>query len=152
MQAYNNDLFGNQALPKQSPLRAEMSRAILNITGEDSINEIEKKWIYQNSHQQEDKIDGSGAITFESFGGLFLLTGIVTTCSLAVAMLMNLYKKYQQNAWSKEDDQNECGHRQQEENGDSQEEQGDQNSNEHGNCSDIEKQTTLTVQLSSNTE
>ncbi|KAF7058971.1 hypothetical protein CFC21_065934 [Triticum aestivum] len=140
------------ALPKQSPLRAEMSRAILNITGEDSINEIEKKWIYQNSHQQEDKIDGSGAITFESFGGLFLLTGIVTTCSLAIAMLMNLYKKYQQNAWSKEDDQNECVHGQQGENGDSQEEQGDQNSNEHGNCSDIEKQTTLTVQLSSNTE
>ncbi|XP_020168507.1 glutamate receptor 2.8 [Aegilops tauschii subsp. strangulata] len=140
------------ALPKQSPLRAEMSRAILNITGEDSINEIEKKWIYQNSHQHEDKIDGSGAITFESFGGLFLLTGIVTTCSLAVAMLMNLYKKYQENAWSKEDDQNECGHRQQGANGDSQEEQGDQNSNEHGNCSDIEKQTTLKVPLSSNTE
>ncbi|KAI4990422.1 hypothetical protein ZWY2020_038785 [Hordeum vulgare] len=80
------------ALPKQSPLRAEISRAILNITGEDSINEIEKKWIYQNSHQHEDKIDGSGAITFESFGGLFLLTGVVTTCSLAVAMLMNWYK------------------------------------------------------------
>ncbi|XP_044949210.1 glutamate receptor 2.8-like [Hordeum vulgare subsp. vulgare] len=140
------------ALPKQSPLRAEISRAILNITGEDSINEIEKKWIYQNSHQHEDKIDGSGAITFESFGGLFLLTGVVTTCSLAVAMLMNWYKKYQQNAWSKEDDQNECGHGKQGENGDSQEEQGDQNSNEHGNCSDIEKQTTLTVSLSSNTE
>jgi ionotropic glutamate receptor len=92
-------------------------------------------------------LDGSGAITFESFGGLFLLTGIVTTCSLSVAMLMNYYKKCKQNARSKGDDQNDCGHGQQGENGDSQGNQDDEN----GNCSDIENRTTLPVPLSSNT-
>ncbi|KAM0905460.1 hypothetical protein ACQ4PT_017372 [Festuca glaucescens] len=134
-------------LPKQSPLRAEISRAILNITGGDSIIQIENKWINQNSNQNEDKLDGLGAITFESFGGLFLLTGIVTTCSLSVAMLMNRHKKCKQNARSKGDDQNECGHGQQGENGDSQGNRDDEN----GNCSDIENQTTLSVPLSSNT-
>ncbi|CAM0951454.1 unnamed protein product [Alopecurus aequalis] len=139
------------ALPKQSPLRAEISRAILNITGGESIIEIEKKWINQNSHQNEDKIDGSGAITFGSFGGLFLLTGIVTTCSLSVAMLMNCYKKYQQNAGSKGDGENESEHRQQGENRDSQGEREDQNCDENRKYSDIENQTILSVPLSLNT-
>jgi ionotropic glutamate receptor len=93
-------------------------------------------------------LDGSGAITFETFGGLFLITGIVTTCSLSVAMLMNRYKKCKQNAGSKVEHQNECGHGQQGENGES---QGDQD-DESGNCSDIENQTTSSVPLSSNTD
>ncbi|KAM3024960.1 hypothetical protein ACUV84_038573 [Puccinellia chinampoensis] len=138
------------ALPKKSPLRAELSRAILNITGGDSIIDIEKKWINKNSHQNEDKIDGSGAITVGSFGGLFLLTGIVTTCSLYVALLLNCYKKYQQNTGGKGDDQNECVHGQQGENKDSQGEEGDRD-DENGNCSDIENQKTSSVPLSSNT-
>ncbi|XP_044949149.1 glutamate receptor 2.8-like [Hordeum vulgare subsp. vulgare] len=101
------------ALPKNSPLRAEMSRAILNITGGDTIIQLEKKWIDQNSHENDGTLDGSGAITFECFGGLFLLTGVVTTCSPFVAMLMNRYKKLQQDVRNnKGDDQNECRHKQ----------------------------------------
>uniref|UniRef100_A0ACD5XS16 Uncharacterized protein n=1 Tax=Avena sativa TaxID=4498 RepID=A0ACD5XS16_AVESA len=139
------------ALPKQSPLRAEITKAILNITGGDRIIEIEKKWIDPDSHQNEDTIDGSGAITFGSFGGLFLLTGIVTTCALFVAMMMNRYKKKQQVAGSKGDDQNGCAFGQQEENGDSVGEPGYQNSDDNGNSTDIENQTTLPVPLSSDT-
>jgi ionotropic glutamate receptor len=62
-------------------------------------------------------------------------------------MLMNYYKKCKQNARTKGDDQNDCGHGQQGENGDSQGNQDDEN----GNCSDIENRTTLPVPLSSNT-
>ncbi|XP_044400861.1 glutamate receptor 2.8 [Triticum aestivum] len=100
------------ALPKNSPLCVEMSRAILNITGGDIIIHFEKKWIDQNSHENDGTLDGSGAITFESFGGLFLLTGVVTTCSPFVAMLMNRYKEDQQDPGNKGDDQNEFGHKQ----------------------------------------
>uniref|UniRef100_A0A453JN69 Glutamate receptor n=1 Tax=Aegilops tauschii subsp. strangulata TaxID=200361 RepID=A0A453JN69_AEGTS len=100
------------ALPKNSPLCVEMSRAILNITGGDTIIQLEKKWIDQNSHENDGTLDGSGAITFESFGGLFLLTGVVTTCSPFVAMLMNRYKEDQQDPGNKGDDQNEFGHEQ----------------------------------------
>uniref|UniRef100_A0A453JN87 Uncharacterized protein n=2 Tax=Aegilops tauschii subsp. strangulata TaxID=200361 RepID=A0A453JN87_AEGTS len=97
---------------KNSPLCVEMSRAILNITGGDTIIQLEKKWIDQNSHENDGTLDGSGAITFESFGGLFLLTGVVTTCSPFVAMLMNRYKEDQQDPGNKGDDQNEFGHEQ----------------------------------------
>ncbi|RLN33976.1 hypothetical protein C2845_PM03G35200 [Panicum miliaceum] len=88
------------ALPKRSPLLTEISRAILNITEGDSIIQIEKKWTDQNSCQNEEKIADSGAITFGNFGGLFLLTGFVTTCSLSIALLTNYYKKGQQKAGS----------------------------------------------------
>ncbi|XP_048574454.1 glutamate receptor 2.8-like [Triticum urartu] len=100
------------ALPRNSPLCAEMSRAILNITGGDTIIQFEKKWIDQNSHENDGTLDGSGAITFESFGGLFLLTGVVTTCSPFVAVLMNRYKEHQQDPGNKSDDQNEFEHKQ----------------------------------------
>ncbi|XP_044401473.1 glutamate receptor 2.8-like [Triticum aestivum] len=127
------------ALPKNSPLRPEMSTAILNITGGDTINQFEKKWIGQNSHENDDMPDGSGTINFESCGGLFLISGIVTTGSLLVAMLMSRYNKHQQNAGNKRDDQNESGPGQEKE---KMEEQGDQNSNGEGTQL-MEGQTTL---------
>lgn len=109
---------------------------MLNITEGDSIIRIEKKWIDQNSCQNEEKVADSGAITFGDFGGLFLLTGLVTTCSLCIALLRNHYK---------EDYQNQQGHGQQEENGHIQ--GGDQTSEENGGCDDIENQAT-TVYMS----
>ncbi|XP_044397906.1 glutamate receptor 2.8-like [Triticum aestivum] len=86
------------ALPRNSPLAPEMSRAIINITEGDTIIQFEKKWMGQNSHENDGTLDGSDAITFESFGGLFALTVIVTTYCLLVAMVMSCYKKYRQNA------------------------------------------------------
>lgn len=41
-------------------------------------------------------MDGSGAITYGSFRGLFLLTTFVTTCSILVAFLMCHYKKQEE--------------------------------------------------------
>jgi len=76
----------------------------------------------KNSCQNEDNIDNSGAITFDSFGGLFLVTGLVTTCCLFASFLMNNYKQYLQNEGTELDDQNQRGngHNQdREENGDS---------------------------------
>ncbi|CAD6219177.1 unnamed protein product [Miscanthus lutarioriparius] len=135
------------ALPKRSPLLTEISRAILNITEGDSIIQIEKKWIDQNSCQNEEKVVDSGAITFGNFGGLFLLTGLVTTCSLSIALLWNQYKKGQQ---INIDYQNQQGHGQQEENGHIQD--GDQNNEENGGCNDIDNQaTTISMTHSPNT-
>ncbi|KAE8805731.1 Glutamate receptor 2.8 [Hordeum vulgare] len=132
-------------LPKNSPLRAEMSTAILNITGGDTIIQIEKKWIYQN---KDENGDGSGAINFESCGGLFLITGVVTTGSLFVAMLMSSYKKREQNVGNKRDDKNESGSGPREEK-EKMEEQGAQTSNGEG-TELMEGQTTLSVPHRSN--
>nr|XP_034583009.1 glutamate receptor 2.8-like [Setaria viridis] len=130
------------ALPKRSPLLAEISKAIINITGGDTIIQIEKKWIDQNSCLNEDKIDGSGsAITFDSFGGLFLLTGFVTTCSIPVAFLMNHYKKDQQKVLTKLEDPNKQRYGQQGENGLIQD--GDQGNEENGGCNNIDNQETI---------
>jgi len=128
------------ALPKRSPLLNEISRAILNITEGDSIIQIEKKWTDQNSCQNDEKIADSGAITFGNFGGLFLLTGFVTTCSLSIALLTNHYKKGQQKARINMDDQSQYRHGQQEENEHVQE---DKNNKNNERCNDIENQTTI---------
>ncbi|RLM86525.1 hypothetical protein C2845_PM04G12580 [Panicum miliaceum] len=129
------------ALPKRSPLLTEISRAILNITEGDSIIQIEKKWTDQNSCQNEEKIADSDAITFGNFGGLFLLTGFVTTCSLSIALLTNHYKKGQQKAGINMDDQSQYRHGQQEENEHIQEE--DQNNKDNEGSNDIENQATI---------
>ncbi|CAL5088248.1 unnamed protein product [Urochloa decumbens] len=141
------------ALPKRSPLLADMSRAIINITGGETIIRLEKKWIGQNSCQNEEKVDGSSsAITFGSFGGLFLLTGFVTTCSITVKwLMMNRYKKDQQKAVTKLDDPNNQRHGQQGENGHIQDEDGDQGNEENGDSNDIDNQATISAPRSPNT-
>ncbi|KAJ1289766.1 hypothetical protein BS78_02G189500 [Paspalum vaginatum] len=137
------------ALPKRSPLLAEMSEAIINITGGDDIIKIEKKWINQSSCHKEEEIYGLGAITLGSFGGLFLLTGLVTTCSIPVALLMNHYKKDRQKAVDKLDDTNQQGHGQQGESEHIQD--ADQGNEENGDCNDIVHQATILVPHSLNT-
>ncbi|OQU89532.1 hypothetical protein SORBI_3002G208800 [Sorghum bicolor] len=119
------------ALPKRSPLLAELSKAIINITGGDTIIQIEKKWIDQNSCQHDEEMDGSGAITFGGFRGLFLLTGFVTACSILVAFLMCHYKR-----------QEESGHIQ----------DADKGNKENGDCNDdIDNRATISVSGSPNT-
>ncbi|CAN6167022.1 unnamed protein product [Urochloa humidicola] len=129
------------ALQKRSPLLTEISRAILNITEGEGIIQIEKKWTEQNSCQNEEKIADSGAITLGNFGGLFLITGLVTTCSLSLSLLTKHYKKGQQKAGISMDDQSQRRHGQQEENGHVQD--GDQNNKDNGSCNDIENQATI---------
>lgn len=76
-------------------------------------------------------MDGSGAITFGSFRGLFLLTGFVTACSILAAFLMRHYKK-----------QEESHHIQ----------DADKGNEENGDCNDdIDNQATILVPDSSNT-
>ncbi|KAJ1289765.1 hypothetical protein BS78_02G189400 [Paspalum vaginatum] len=138
------------ALPKRSPLLTEISRAILNITEGEGIIQIEKKWTDQNSCQNEEKASDSDAITFGNFGGLFLLTGFVTTCSLSIALLTKHYKKGEQKARVNIDEQNQHRDGQQEQNGHIQ--NGDQSHEENGGCNDKENQATIiSVHCSPNT-
>lgn len=135
------------ALPKRSPLLTDISRAILNITEGDAIIQIEKKWIGQNSCQNDDKVGGSGSITLGSFGGLFLLTGVVTTCSLIIALLTNWHNTNQKSG-TEGDDQNQHRHGEKRENGHA---QGDQKNEDNRDYSDTENQTKLSVPQSLNT-
>lgn len=74
-----------QAFPKGSPLVPDISRAILNITGGDEINRIEKKWIGDQSCQNNGGISiQSNTLDLVNFGGLFAIAGFVFILSLLV--------------------------------------------------------------------
>jgi ionotropic glutamate receptor len=82
-----------QALQKGSPLVGDISQAILNITGGDTIIQIEKKWIGdQNNCQNVGTISGTGSLTFDSFAGPIIATGVASTTSLVVALIIHFCK------------------------------------------------------------
>ncbi|PWZ13257.1 Glutamate receptor 2.8 [Zea mays] len=82
------------ALAKGNPLLSDISKAILNVTGGDTILQIEKKWIgYQNDCQNVGPITGPSSLTFANFRGLFILTGAASTSSLLIALIIYAYKR-----------------------------------------------------------
>ncbi|CAL4970134.1 unnamed protein product [Urochloa decumbens] len=92
---YKTAGFG-YALQKGSPLAGDISQAILNITGGDTIIQIEKKWIGdQNNCQNVGTISGTGSLTFDSFAGPIIATGVASTASLVVALIIYLSKNKQ---------------------------------------------------------
>ncbi|XP_052168398.1 glutamate receptor 2.8-like [Oryza glaberrima] len=89
---YKSEGFGF-AFPKRSPLVYDFSREILSILEGDSIIHIEKKWIGdQHACQNDGTVIGSSSLNFNSFSGLFLVTGVASTSALLIALLMFLYK------------------------------------------------------------
>ncbi|XP_020227776.1 glutamate receptor 2.8 [Cajanus cajan] len=85
---YRNDGFGF-ALRKNSTLTASFSRAILNVTESDLMNEIEEKYFGKNEIGGEDSSteisSGPLSLTFHSFAGLFMITGVATLLALLVS-------------------------------------------------------------------
>ncbi|KAL6846532.1 hypothetical protein ACP4OV_023980 [Aristida adscensionis] len=94
---YKSAGFG-YAFVKRNPLIGDFSRAILNITGGDAMIRIEKEWTAeQNNCQNVGTVTGSGSLTLANFRGLFILTGVASTSSLLIALIIYFYKKKQ---WS----------------------------------------------------
>jgi len=92
---YKTAGFG-YALQKGSPIIGGISQAILNITGGDTIIQIEKKWIGdQNNCQNVGTISGTGSLSFDSFAGLIIATGVASTPSLMVALIIYFCKNKQ---------------------------------------------------------
>ncbi|XP_048551638.1 glutamate receptor 2.8-like, partial [Triticum urartu] len=82
------------ALSKGNPLIGDISKAILNVTGGDTMIQIEKKWIGdRNNCQNLGPVTGSSRLTFANFRGLFILTGVASTSSLLIALIIYFYKK-----------------------------------------------------------
>jgi ionotropic glutamate receptor len=87
-------IFLAQALSKGSPLLGDISKAILNVTGGDTMIHIEKKWIgHQNNCQNVGPVTGSSTLTFANFRGLFILTGVASSSSILIALIIYFYKK-----------------------------------------------------------
>lgn len=75
--------------PKGSPLVPDVSRAILTIT------KIENKWFGNQTTclNQGNTVDSSN-LTFQSFWGLFLISGEASTCALLIFLSMFFYKNW----------------------------------------------------------
>ncbi|KAL5559597.1 hypothetical protein UlMin_035808 [Ulmus minor] len=83
--------------PKGSPLVADMSRAILNVTEGDNMKEIENKW-FRVEEQSDCPADhsqpeiSSNSLSLESFWGLFLIAGVASVASLIIFAITFAYK------------------------------------------------------------
>ncbi|KAL9326014.1 hypothetical protein ACSQ67_006659 [Phaseolus vulgaris] len=84
---YRNAGFGF-ALTLNSNLTACFSRAILDVTESDLMNEIEEKYFGKNDIGQDSSGEVSSAplsLSFHSFAGLFMITGISTLFALLIS-------------------------------------------------------------------
>ncbi|XP_075519189.1 glutamate receptor 2.8-like [Primulina tabacum] len=82
------------AFPRGSPLVSDVSRAIVMLTENNAIQEIEKQWISNATCLVPDRSPGSPTtVTVKTFAVLFIFSGFVTLACLLVSELVDLHKK-----------------------------------------------------------
>ncbi|XP_039119469.1 glutamate receptor 2.8-like [Dioscorea cayenensis subsp. rotundata] len=91
---YKTDGFGF-VFPFGSPLSRDVSRAILNVTESDTMKAIERKWFgdLKSCPSDSSKL-GSSRLNFRSFGGLFLITGVVSVLALILFFTIYIYQNW----------------------------------------------------------
>ncbi|XP_057539252.1 glutamate receptor 2.8-like isoform X3 [Amaranthus tricolor] len=89
---YKAEGFGF-AFPKGSPLASDVSRELLNVIEGDDMTRMEKKWGMpsSNSSYEGNKVSAS-SLNLSSFGGLFLIVGVVSGLSLLIFTATFLYE------------------------------------------------------------
>ncbi|WJX35445.1 hypothetical protein P8452_23435 [Trifolium repens] len=76
------------AFPKGSPLVADISRAILNVTQGDKMKTIEKTWFKEAiCLDSNTKISSNNNLGLESFWGLFLIAGVSSLLALLIFVI-----------------------------------------------------------------
>ncbi|GMI89253.1 GLUTAMATE RECEPTOR 2.7, glutamate receptor 2.7 [Hibiscus trionum] len=89
---FNTDGFGF-VFPKGSPLVADISRGILNVTQGDEMEHIQNKWFKSDVKCPDfDPVVSSTSLGLESFWGLFLIAGVASISALIVFASMFLYE------------------------------------------------------------
>ncbi|XP_059454963.1 glutamate receptor 2.8-like [Corylus avellana] len=93
---YKTDGFGF-AFPRGSPLVADVSRAILNVTEGEKMKEIEKAWLGMETNCPDYNTQvSSNSLSLASFWGLFLIAGVASLLALIVSVGMFLYNERRQ--------------------------------------------------------
>lgn len=86
-----------QVFPKGSPLVDDVSEEILNIIEGDEMEEIERKWFGDlKACSINAKTVNSANLTFQSFSGLFIITGAASTCALLIFLALFLSKNWKE--------------------------------------------------------
>ncbi|XP_042494382.1 glutamate receptor 2.8-like isoform X4 [Macadamia integrifolia] len=90
---YSSEGFGF-VFPKGSPLVSYMSRAIVNITDDGTLDKIKQRWL-QNQTNCNNNADVSSTstnqLTLRSPGGLFLIIGVISGLSLLIHLFLFVY-------------------------------------------------------------
>ncbi|PON73156.1 Ionotropic glutamate receptor [Parasponia andersonii] len=83
--------------PKGSPLVADVSMAILNVTEGDDMKNIENKWfnLEQNTCSDSNPSVSSDSLSLGSFWGLFIIAGVSSLSALIIFVIMFLHKHKQ---------------------------------------------------------
>ena len=81
-----------QAFPKGSPLAADISRAILNVTQGDKMKTIESAWFNRSSCPDSTTQVSSNSLGLESFWGLFVVVGVSSLLALMIFSITFLYQ------------------------------------------------------------
>ncbi|CAN6239210.1 unnamed protein product [Urochloa humidicola] len=94
---YKTDGFGF-VFPLGSPLTADVSRAVLTLAERDEMALIEKKWFGEPGACPSQQGGGAAAVgssnlSFRSFGGLFLITGVVSGLMLLIYLATFVYRE-----------------------------------------------------------
>ncbi|KAG6739164.1 hypothetical protein POTOM_056750 [Populus tomentosa] len=80
--------------PKGSPLVPDVSRAILNVTEEDKMQQIADAWFgKQSSCPDSSTLISSNSLSLKSFGGLFLIAGIASLSALLIFIVKFVYQE-----------------------------------------------------------
>ncbi|XVE53494.1 hypothetical protein DITRI_Ditri03aG0007700 [Diplodiscus trichospermus] len=88
---FKTDGFGF-AFPIGSPLVADVSRAILNVTQGDKMKQIEDAWFNKESCPDPYTSVSSNSLGVDSFWGLFLIAGVASMSALIIFAAMFLYE------------------------------------------------------------
>ncbi|AQK75635.1 Glutamate receptor 2.7 [Zea mays] len=95
---YKADGFGF-VFPTGSPLTPDVSRAVLTLAEGEEMAQIEKKWFGEPGACPRQSGGGAAAalgasnLSFRSFGGLFLITGVVSSLMLLVYLATFIYRE-----------------------------------------------------------
>ncbi|KAG6626647.1 hypothetical protein CIPAW_15G065100 [Carya illinoinensis] len=82
--------------PIGSPLVADISRQILNVTEGEKMKEIESAWLQENTNCPDPNTpDFPPSLSVASFWGLFLIAGVASLLALIFSVAIFLYKERQ---------------------------------------------------------
>ncbi|KAK4277271.1 hypothetical protein QN277_015289 [Acacia crassicarpa] len=83
---------------KGSPIVADMSRAILNVTQGNEMKRIESEWFKGSNCPDSKALVSSNSLGLESFWGLFLIAGLASVLALIISTVTFLYQN--RDIWS----------------------------------------------------
>ncbi|GLT81646.1 hypothetical protein SLE2022_000830 [Rubroshorea leprosula] len=89
---FKTDGFGF-VFPRGSPLVADVSRAILNVTESFRIGDIENAWKKQTNCPDSSTLDSTNSLSLGSFWGLFLVAGLTGVLALVYSATEFLYEQ-----------------------------------------------------------